>query len=100
MTPLDYMISVMRDESASRAERMEAAGKAAPYVHPRLAAVELTAAVQVEQPIDFSRLTVEERALMRQLLESIQARRGDGAVDEFVGLRALPAADEDLEDAA
>ena len=34
MTPLDYMISVMRDETAARPERLEAAAKAAPYVHP------------------------------------------------------------------
>ena len=101
MTPLDYLVSVYRDETASRAERLEAASKAAPYVHPRLAAVELTGGdggpIQVEPQIDFSRLTVEERALMRQVLESVQARLGGGAVG---GLHALPSADEDLEDAA
>ena len=70
----------------------------------RLAAVELTGGdggpIQVEPQIDFSRLTVEERALMRQVLESVQARLGGGAVGDFAGLHALPAADEDLEDAA
>ena len=41
LTPLDYMISVLRDEKrrTSRA-RMEAAKSAAPYVHPRLASIE------------------------------------------------------------
>jgi hypothetical protein len=43
---------------------------------------------------------VEERALMRQLLESVQARLGNGVVGDFAGLHALPSADEDLEDAA
>jgi hypothetical protein len=87
MTPLDYLVSVYRDETASRAERLEAAGKAAPYVHPRLAAVELTGGdggpIQVEQPIDFSGLNAEERALMRQVLESMQARLGHGAVNHL-----------------
>jgi hypothetical protein len=67
----------------------------------RLAAVELTGGdggpIQVEPQIDFSRLTQDERGLMRQLLESVQARLGGGAVG---GLHALPSADEDLEDAA
>lgn len=40
LTPLDYMMRVLRNEKASRGERMDAAKGAAPYVHPRLAAVE------------------------------------------------------------
>jgi hypothetical protein len=38
--PLDYMIRIMRDESASAERRDEMAKAAAPYVHPRLAAIE------------------------------------------------------------
>lgn len=41
LTPLEYMLSVMRDEGATRAERMDAAKSSAPYVHARLASVEL-----------------------------------------------------------
>jgi hypothetical protein len=44
---------------------MEAAARAAPYCHAKLATVELTAAVQVEQPIDFSMLNAEERRAQR-----------------------------------
>ena len=40
LTPLDYMLAVLRDESADRHERMEAAKSAAPYVHPKLASIE------------------------------------------------------------
>lgn len=40
LTPLDYMLSVMRDEQNPRDVRLDAANKAAPYVHPKLAAVE------------------------------------------------------------
>jgi hypothetical protein len=50
--PLGYMLRVMRDESVPMAGRMEAAARAAPYCHAKLANVELTAAVQVEPPID------------------------------------------------
>lgn len=41
VTPLDFMLSVMRDEKADQKERFEAAKAAAPYVHARLAAVEV-----------------------------------------------------------
>ena len=40
LTPLDYMLAVLRDESAEPNTRMEAAKAAAPYVHPRLASIE------------------------------------------------------------
>ena len=40
LTPLEFMLSVMRDEQADTATRLDAAVKAAPYVHPRLAAIE------------------------------------------------------------
>lgn len=42
LTPLDYMLSIMRDESNPTDMRLDAANKAAPYVHPKLAAVEHT----------------------------------------------------------
>jgi hypothetical protein len=40
-TPLDYLLSVMRNDSATVAERTDAAKAAAPYVHPRLSSIEL-----------------------------------------------------------
>ncbi len=40
LTPLDYMLAILRDDEADKAVRMDAAKAAAPYVHPRLAAVE------------------------------------------------------------
>ena len=42
LTPLDYMLTVMRDESNPADMRLDAAHKAAPYVHPKLASVEHT----------------------------------------------------------
>ena len=40
LTPLDYMLQVMRDEENNLATRLDAAVKAAPYVHPKLATIE------------------------------------------------------------
>lgn len=40
LTPLDYMLSILRDENAAPDARFSAATAAAPYCHPRLAAIE------------------------------------------------------------
>ena len=36
LTPLDYLLTVMRDETADRHTRVDAAKAAAPFVHPRM----------------------------------------------------------------
>lgn len=38
--PLDFMLAVMRDETAKREERLDMAKAAAPYVHAKLSSVE------------------------------------------------------------
>ena len=40
ITPLEFMLRVMRDESADLQTRADMAKSAAPYIHPRLQAVE------------------------------------------------------------
>ena len=40
LTPLDYMLSILRDEDMPTDSRFEAAKAAAPYVHAKLASVE------------------------------------------------------------
>tara|TARA_Y100000310_G_scaffold342836_2_gene447801 strand:- start:6867 stop:7160 length:294 start_codon:yes stop_codon:yes gene_type:complete len=42
ITPLEYMLKVMRDECNELAVRLDAANKAAPYVHAKLASVDHT----------------------------------------------------------
>ena len=42
ITPLDYLLSVMRDEANDVPMRIDAAHKAAPYVHAKLASVDHT----------------------------------------------------------
>jgi hypothetical protein len=41
MTPIDYLVSVYRDETVNLRERVLAARAAAPYVHPKLSNVEM-----------------------------------------------------------
>jgi hypothetical protein len=60
LTPLDYMLEVMRDESADLERRLEAARAAAPYVHSRLSSVQLTGANG--GPIDVNCLSDDELA--------------------------------------
>ncbi len=42
LTPLEYMLGVMRDPKAPAARRDDMAKAAAPYVHPKLSAIEHT----------------------------------------------------------
>jgi len=40
VTPLDFMLSVLRDPKAEKGRRDDMAKAAAPYVHPKLSAIE------------------------------------------------------------
>lgn len=42
LTPLEYLLSLMRDEERETNVRLDAAKAAAPYVHPKLANIEHT----------------------------------------------------------
>lgn len=42
LTPLDYMLQVMRDVGEDSPRRLAAAAAAAPYVHAKLASIELS----------------------------------------------------------
>lgn len=41
LTPLDYMLSIVRDETKSEGLRLDAAKAAAPYAHHRLSSIEM-----------------------------------------------------------
>lgn len=45
LTPLDFMLSVMRDVKEDKGRRIEAAKSAAPYCHARLNAIEHSGAI-------------------------------------------------------
>ena len=42
LTPLDYLLGVMRDVAGEPGQRIDAAKAAAPYVHPKLSTVEVS----------------------------------------------------------
>ena len=42
VTPVEYMLSIMRDDTQPQTIRLQAACMAAPYVHPRLAHIHQT----------------------------------------------------------
>jgi hypothetical protein len=48
--PLDYMLSVMRDHAADSKRRDAMAMAAAPYLHPRLTAIDAKFSPTVAQP--------------------------------------------------
>ena len=58
ITPIEYLLAVVRDETETRALRMKAASDAAPYVHPKLAQVESKS--EVQQTVQFVTLPGEE----------------------------------------
>jgi hypothetical protein len=45
LTPLDYMLERLRDQTAKPVDRMDAAKAAAPYIHPRLETIKLDATI-------------------------------------------------------
>lgn len=47
LTPLAYLLAVMRNEGNEQAARIDAAKAAARYVHPALSAVEMNASVSL-----------------------------------------------------
>lgn len=47
LTPLDFMLSMLRDDTKDIKDRMWAAEKAAPYVHAKLASVEHKGGLEV-----------------------------------------------------
>jgi hypothetical protein len=54
LTPLEYMLSTMRDQRQPVALRLDMAKAAAPYVHPRLASVEQTGQGHAPEPLSIT----------------------------------------------
>ena len=56
LTPLDYLLSIMRDEKEDPAARREAAKAAAPYVHPKQSSVQMSGGLTVSHEERLARL--------------------------------------------
>lgn len=54
LMPLDYMLSVLRDETQPQEARFAAAEKAAPYLHPRLASIDANVRADLNGAITFT----------------------------------------------
>jgi hypothetical protein len=57
MTPVDYLLAIMRNEQLDLQTRLDAAKSVAPYTNPRLASIDVKARTEVT----VSTLTEEER---------------------------------------
>lgn len=53
LTPLEYMLSILRDAEQTAANRMDAAKAAAPYVHAKLANVDLGVKLDADMRVTF-----------------------------------------------
>lgn len=49
VTPLEYMLTVMRSDTEAPERRLDAAKSAAPYVHPKLASMEIEAGKELKK---------------------------------------------------
>jgi hypothetical protein len=79
LTPLDYMLAVMRDPRASAKRRDEMAKAAAPYVHPRLAALTNS---QGDGPAEITVTVIDaDRIKALSALIARHKMRGDGNPD-------------------
>lgn len=74
LTPLQYMLEVMRDETEDRPRRLYAANMAAPYVHAKLASIEHKGAdggpIKTESTLNIAGLSTEALAEIMALSDA------------------------------
>lgn len=66
LTPLEYLLSIMRDENEDKHARRDAAKAAAPYCHARLASTELSG--PNSGPIETSNIEITDDMRAKALL--------------------------------
>ena len=70
LTPLDYMLRVMRNRRTPPAIRLDAAKSAAPYVHARLASLEVSG--NTEHPLEH--VVKADAKQVAELLAAVQLK--------------------------
>jgi len=60
ITPLDYMLSILRDEEKPENIRLQAAKDSAPYVHQKLQSIEMESNVTTNHVVSDKPLDVDE----------------------------------------
>lgn len=82
ITPLDYMLTVMRNPKADKSRRDEMAKAAAPYVHPKLASVQQSGGqLNRNVTIDADKLkdmTDDELEALERAIGKLQSGVGSG----------------------
>lgn len=74
ITPLEYMLKVMRNEKADVSRRDDMAKAAAPYVHPKLSSLQHRGAVGT---YDLTKMSDDELDRLEQILGPIALAGGD-----------------------
>jgi hypothetical protein len=80
MTPLEFMLKVMNNESADDGRRLDAAKSAAPYVHARLSSIEHKG--DVDNPVEIKMQLNEAVREFTGRIARVAVRRGAGEAPE------------------
>ncbi|MEX2739930.1 hypothetical protein AB3480_00525 [Rhizobium mongolense] len=82
VTPLEYMLKVMRNPKADNARRDDMAKAAAPYVHPKLASMQHTGRNGGPiQSVDLTNMTEEQLNALEAIFGPLAGTSGDDASD-------------------
>lgn len=76
ITPLEFMLDLMRDESNPKGMRFEAAKASAPYIHARLSSVQVSG--DADKPIEHN-VTIADAFTRR--ISRLAARASEGGGD-------------------
>jgi hypothetical protein len=81
LTPLDYMVSVMRNKKLPLDRRLEAAKSAAPYIHPKLASVAVKSEDQPGSVTNKSNFNIAEIEMYLEMPPLERAKRVSFAIE-------------------
>jgi len=86
ITPLDYMLKVMRNPKADPARRDDMAKAAAPYVHPKLASTQVTGrgGGPIEH-VDLSKVSDDDLARLKSIFAPLATGADDAGPDHGGG---------------
>lgn len=86
ITPLDYMLKVMRDDKADVSRRDDMAKAAAPYVHPKLASMQHSGPNGGPiQTVDLTNVDDEDLERLEALFGPLAGTAGDDAEGDPAG---------------
>jgi hypothetical protein len=91
LTPVDYLLGIMRNETLDMPVRLDAAKAVAPYVHPRLASIEARVETMHTMPDELLTLRLESGLDRLDRLPLIEVVDDDASAEEEpAGVGAVP----------